>query len=259
MSFGVTALGMMCAAQAASATDFAFNFTNKGTYEASTAGNVTGAAAVPQTFSSTSDGSTLNVKVTAWHANDPNSNAVTTDSISAARLGYWSGAGMGVLFGNDTGSNGTHQIDNVGGGVDFVMLQFDQDVTLTGMGRNVYSMAAAGVSCCSSRAQYWADPSDFLGQPSSTVGIPLQNYLIDESTFKNIDSQGQFNAGTTAASVWLISAAFNQTTDGFKISSLGAKTVSAVPEPATWAMMMIGFGAIGCGLRRRKTTTAALA
>lgn len=33
-------------------------------------------------------------------------------------------------------------------------------------------------------------------------------------------------------------------------------TVTAVPEPATWAMMMLGVGAIGFGLRRRKNTLA---
>ena len=29
-------------------------------------------------------------------------------------------------------------------------------------------------------------------------------------------------------------------------------TPTAVPEPATWGMMLLGFGAIGCGLRRRR-------
>jgi hypothetical protein len=32
---------------------------------------------------------------------------------------------------------------------------------------------------------------------------------------------------------------------------------SAVPEPATWAMMLIGFGAVGCSFRKRKTWSAA--
>ena len=35
----------------------------------------------------------------------------------------------------------------------------------------------------------------------------------------------------------------------------GAAT-GAVPEPATWAMMMLGFGAMGASLRRRAKVTA---
>jgi hypothetical protein len=34
---------------------------------------------------------------------------------------------------------------------------------------------------------------------------------------------------------------------------------SAVPEPATWAMMIIGFGAVGSVVRRRRQATTALA
>jgi hypothetical protein len=30
--------------------------------------------------------------------------------------------------------------------------------------------------------------------------------------------------------------------------------VGAVPEPATWAMMLLGFGAVGYSMRRRKAT-----
>ncbi|MEP6785399.1 MAG: PEPxxWA-CTERM sorting domain-containing protein [Sphingomonadales bacterium] len=33
-------------------------------------------------------------------------------------------------------------------------------------------------------------------------------------------------------------------------------TAAAVPEPASWAMMITGFGAVGFGLRRRRATTA---
>ena len=32
--------------------------------------------------------------------------------------------------------------------------------------------------------------------------------------------------------------------------------VSAVPEPSTWTMMLLGFGLIGAGMRRKKLTTA---
>jgi hypothetical protein len=34
---------------------------------------------------------------------------------------------------------------------------------------------------------------------------------------------------------------------------------SAVPEPATWAMMLLGFAGIGMSLRRRRPTLAQLA
>jgi hypothetical protein len=29
--------------------------------------------------------------------------------------------------------------------------------------------------------------------------------------------------------------------------------MAAVPEPGTWAMMLLGFGAIGFSMRRRRT------
>jgi hypothetical protein len=32
--------------------------------------------------------------------------------------------------------------------------------------------------------------------------------------------------------------------------------MSAVPEPATWAAMLLGFGAIGAGLRRSRRHAA---
>jgi hypothetical protein len=34
--------------------------------------------------------------------------------------------------------------------------------------------------------------------------------------------------------------------------------VSAVPEPATWAMMIIGFGGAGVAIRRRRSSPHAL-
>lgn len=40
----------------------------------------------------------------------------------------------------------------------------------------------------------------------------------------------------------LASPAFAQSVDG----------IGAVPEPASWAMMLIGFGSIGIALRRRR-------
>jgi len=39
---------------------------------------------------------------------------------------------------------------------------------------------------------------------------------------------------------------------GVQIDNLALEGVAAVPEPATWAMMILGFGGVGATLRRRR-------
>lgn len=48
---------------------------------------------------------------------------------------------------------------------------------------------------------------------------------------------------------------FRSTGTAFELDSIGAIT-GAVPEPATWAMLILGFGAVGIGLRRRRPVAA---
>jgi len=38
--------------------------------------------------------------------------------------------------------------------------------------------------------------------------------------------------------------------------TLPAEAVDALPEPATWAMLLLGFGVVGAGLRSRRRDTA---
>ena len=50
---------------------------------------------------------------------------------------------------------------------------------------------------------------------------------------------------------------------GTNVSTRGPQTLtvrdnSAVPEPATWATMLLGFGAVGFAMRRRKRVTCEL-
>lgn len=49
-------------------------------------------------------------------------------------------------------------------------------------------------------------------------------------------------------------AYFNIHTTNFPGGEIRDQLIAAVPEPATWAMMLLGFGAIGATMRRRGTT-----
>ena len=108
-------------------------------------------------------------------------------------------------------------------------------------------------------------PSDFSEFYSGGLGIDL--YL---TSGKSYDVFAAFNLIVTPGSqVGTITMnSLNTSTIGivapggsFTSESgefLGfAKTVSAVPEPATWAMMIAGFGLVGSAVRRRNAVLAA--
>jgi len=250
---GAAALATVSVAQVASATAFTFDFT-KVNYE----GPSYGFSSCSNASVNCATGTKLNVKATGWNASDSNKSAITNGTIDTAKLGVYQGGGLGVIYGADKGSDGTHQVDSYGNGTDFIMLQFDQDVTLSSIGRNYYSLPSGSNR---GEASYWADTGNILGAPSSTANINLDGGTFNENIFSNIDSNGNLNT-KSSASVWLVSARFNSNDDGFKIKSLIANTVNvpaAVPEPASWAMMIVGFGAVGYGMRRRKTSGLATA
>ncbi|MDJ0278961.1 PEPxxWA-CTERM sorting domain-containing protein [Sphingomonas sp. 2R-10] len=62
----------------------------------------------------------------------------------------------------------------------------------------------------------------------------------------------QLFTGTTAMPS-LLTGAFTLASDidQSPVTITVSQSVAAVPEPATWAMMIIGFGAVGIGMRRR--------
>lgn len=106
-------------------------------------------------------------------------------------------------------------------------------------------------------------------------------YLIGESTFLFGDGAASGGLGPisgggyfdTAARSFANSAAYSQMfklaapsnvkffiLDDFLSDNSGgiSLSIAAVPEPATWAMMIIGFGTIGFAARRRRTAVHAL-
>lgn len=63
-------------------------------------------------------------------------------------------------------------------------------------------------------------------------------------------TNGRFTVFGNAGEV-INSISFASSTNSFEIDNIA--TTAAVPEPATWAMMVLGFASVGFAMRRRKS------
>jgi len=89
---------------------------------------------------------------------------------------------------------------------------------------------------------------------SGTILNPTGGFTVAGSqTNTNAQYSLTFNPVLSGFSRYLFTTMTNGTTsttgDGYRLRSM---TVAAVPEPATWAMMLFGFGFIGFQLRRSR-------
>ena len=105
-----------------------------------------------------------------------------------------------------------------------------------------------------------------LGPLDSATGIINFNTLLTGMTVFAFHAGGagdgdqgtfffQFNAGA-GVDVITINDRLNSNATGLSNAALFQTGQGAVPEPATWAMMLLGFGAMGVSLRRRRGTQA---
>lgn len=66
----------------------------------------------------------------------------------------------------------------------------------------------------------------------------------------------QLYSGSAGAPTLLTGTFFlNRPPSDAQVGTLTVSTVAAIPEPATWAMMAVGFGLAASAMRRRKVTT----
>ena len=75
------------------------------------------------------------------------------------------------------------------------------------------------------------------------------NYTVSVMAYSN------FAVGPNLSNGFQNTGSFGGRTQSWAFDVLGVDTatqVGAVPEPATWAMMLMGFGATGFAMRRRK-------
>lgn len=95
---------------------------------------------------------------------------------------------------------------------------------------------------------------DFSGTGSVAIGVPGSGSAITvsrgmlESGAQTLTFMGTLNSSSTPA------GGNNFARIG---GSLNLVEMAAVPEPATWAMFILGFGMLGAGLRRRNAQVRA--
>lgn len=165
----------------------------------------------------------ISFTVTAWSRS-------SAGTVTTAYLGRYD-SGLGVTNRSEgNGSNNRHTIDNADG-YDFVQLVFNTAVNLQSINKVNYGIN--GVT----DGDYWI----------STGNTAVGTDYASNASFSN----------SAFSTVWLIGAARNMgTDDGFKLKSINVVTRPAVPEPATWLSMILGFGAIGTVVRRRARVMA---
>lgn len=187
----------------------------------------------------------ISVTASAWSLNG--------STLQNGWLGQYTG-GLGVTNQNEDGSSNSHTTDN-SGYKDFIILVFNQAVNIQSAKLNPYSVAG------STDNDAWISYGTLIGAFNSTALTDLmtRDYNVPGSGSPynvSLNSAGQ------VGNVWLIGAwnsgAPNRGTidtniDGFKLASI---IVTAVPEPSTWAMMLLGFGAIGLATRRSRRNRA---
>lgn len=84
------------------------------------------------------------------------------------------------------------------------------------------------------------------GVSSSISLLLLGNTVNSVRAFDPTPTSLTLSFNSTGASAFSTSSTLSIPPEG---------AIGAVPEPATWAMMVLGFGAVGYALRRRKVTT----
>lgn len=89
----------------------------------------------------------------------------------------------------------------------------------------------------------------FTGTPSSTSFSPVNLDFVYNGAGSIFTIAGTIAQGVNAATN--PAQDFNAAIDGFAISA-----VSSVPEPGTWAMMLVGIGCLGVATRARRRQVA---
>ena len=195
----------------------------------------------------------VQVRASAWTLNG--------STVSASTLGVYSN-GLGVTNGNEgNGGGNSHTIDNLNG-IDFIILQFDKKVWLDDATFTAYQQTNYSYTDTDATIGYGTTATAWNSSLNLAGNVSLLNSLIPTAQrypSGNVGTQGtntrDIDPLLYSGNVWIVSAAVanpDSKIDSFKFNYLNYTTKMPVPEPATWMMMISGFGMIGSTMRRRK-------
>ena len=213
------------------------------------------------------DDGTVKVQITAW--NTTSTNLSTGTARARGTLAQWD-FGLGATYSGD----GSHTVDN-SGRYDYLLLQFDTAVALNTVtftsGWNGYDSdatisrasvdyAALGITYKSVGTTFWGAAGSQL-QANKTASNTANNNFVNGAVNT---SRRQVNPSLVTSNVWLVAAKIGDNDtykDAFKVKGFTYMDPhpGGVPEPSTWAMLILGMGAVGGAMRRRTRTRVAFA
>ena len=250
----------MSAAPASAA--YVFNGTEVAVFDFTTGSNVGVQDGNARFYSATSpDIGTLDVRVTGWSLERVKTGYNSyTNYVRDSKLMVYSG-GLGITSGDDDGgANNQHTADNEGR-KDFFVFQFNAPVAFISATFNTYSVL--GYSKDSDATIKYGFNYDTPWNSSLNLDGKTESYLngLFDGSFESLGGSASnhrfINPDLHWGNVWLLGSSFvnkDGKIDGFKLANL-----AVVPEPATWLMMIGGFGLLGTALRRRRRTALAAA
>ena len=190
----------------------------------------------------------------------------TSNTIRSAKTSSWD-LGLGV---DNLNNDNSHTVDN-SGWTDFLVFQFDKSVALTtatfntgwhSMNDTDASIGRLTLDWASLSLPWNTDLTSSLAGQNESILNNFNPYL--SASNGNGNQTRSISNGINAGNIWIISAALinpDSGKDGFKLQSFGYNLPTpnaGVPEPATWAMLILGMGLVG-GAMRCRTSAARVA